>query len=126
MRAGFAVEAVFVDAEALDGTTRDEVLGDDGLCVFRPDIAVPNRVRVHHDCRAVLALVETAGFIDAHAAGKAGFPAQLLQTGVQFAFAIAGAGRARRIGRANVVANEDVAFKPGQAGSLLHGDLFPE
>jgi hypothetical protein len=126
MGAGLGVEALFVDAQAFDRAAADQVLGDDGIGVFRADIAVPDRVRVNDDRGTVLALIETAGLVDADAAGKAGVPAQLLQTGVQFAFSVAGAGRTRRIRRANVVADEDVAFKPGQKGILLRGDLFPE
>lgn len=119
MRAGFCVEAVFVDTEALDGTSGDEVLRNDVLGVFGADVAVPDPVRVDDDCGAVLALIETSRLVDAHAAGKTGFFAQLLQAGVQFALSIAGAGGARRIGGTDVVADEDVAFKPGQWGILL-------
>jgi hypothetical protein len=126
MRAGFGVETIFVDAQALDGTAAEEVLGDDGFGVFRMDVAVPDGVRVDDDHGAVLALIETTGFVDAHAAGKAGFPAQLLQARMQFAFSVAGAGRTWRVRRADVVADEDVAFKAGQSGILLGGDLFPE
>lgn len=126
MRTGFGVEAIFVEAQALDGTTADEVFGDDGFGIFRMDVAVPDGVRVDDDRGTVLALIETTGLVDAHAAGKAGFPAQLLQAGMQIAFSIAGAGRTRRVRRTDVVTDEDVTFKPGQSGILLGGVLFPE
>ncbi|HEV2136539.1 MAG TPA: hypothetical protein VGR47_20130 [Terracidiphilus sp.] len=126
MRAGFGIEAVFVDPQALDGTASDEVLGDDGFGVFGVDVAIPDGVRVDDDHGTVLALIETAGFVDAHATGKAGFLAQLLQARMQIAFSITGAGRARRVRGADVVADKDVTFKPGQSGILLGGDLFPE
>ena len=126
MRAGFGVNAAFVHAEALDGSPADKMLGDDNLGVFGPHIAIPHRVRIDHHHRAVFALIETAGLVDAHSAGQTGILAQLLQSRVKIAFAVARAGRTRRFRWANVVADEDVAFKYRQAGKLLLGDLTPE
>jgi len=117
MRTRFGVNAVLAQAEALDGTTGDEMLGDDGLSVFRVDVAVPDGIRVDHHGGPVLALIETAGLVDAHPAGESRLLDQLLQAGVQIAFPIAGAGRAWRLRRANVVANEDVALEPGHGQS---------
>lgn len=121
MRTRFGVEAIFIDAKTLDGAAGDEVLGNDDFCIFGADVAVPHRLGVNDDHGAVLALIEAAGLVDAHAAGEAGFPAQLLQAAVQFAFAVGSARRTGRVGWADIVANEDVAFKPGQAGILLNG-----
>jgi hypothetical protein len=67
----------------------------------------------------MLALVKAAGFIDAYPPGKSGRFRQLLQPGVQFAFSIARARGARRIGGARVVADKNVVFKGGQSVVLL-------
>ena len=88
MRAAFVVEALFCNAQAFHGLATDEVLLDDGLGVFRFDIAVPNRFRVNHDSGSVFALVEAAGLVDAHFAGQPCGFGKLLQPGVQVAFAV--------------------------------------
>ena len=121
MRTRFCVKAIFMDAKMLDGAPGNEVLGYDDFSIFGADVAVPDRLGVNDDHGAVLALIEAARLVDAHAAGEAGFPAQLLQAGMHFAFAVGSAGRTGRVEWADIVADEDVAFKPGQAGILLNG-----
>jgi hypothetical protein len=63
----------------------------------------------------VFALIEAQGFVNADAVGKSGGFSQLLQLGVQLAFAVGGAGRAGSVGRTDVVANKDMAFKRRQS-----------
>jgi hypothetical protein len=126
MRAGFAVDAVFGDAKALDGTTGDEVFGNNFSGVFGPDVAVPDGVRIDNHGGAVLALVEATGLVDAHPAGEACFFAKLLQARVQIALSVACAGWPGGLSRADIVADEDVTFKQGQACILLGAGLIPE
>ena len=120
MRAAFVVQAVLGHAQALDGPAGDEVLGNNGLRIFRVNIAVPDRIGVDHNHWTVLALIEASGLIDADAAGQPGFPDEMLQTRVQLAFPVAGAGRTGSVERANIVADKNVPFKPCQTDFLLH------
>lgn len=115
MRAGFGVEAIFGDAEPLDGTATDEMFGDDLTSIFGLNVAVPYSIGINNHGGTVLALVEAERLVDADATGKACFPGELLQARVQFALSIARAGRTRSLRRTDIVANEDVAFEPGQA-----------
>ena len=117
MRARFGVDAALAQAEALDGATCNEMLGDDGLSVFGADVAVPDGIGVYHHRGPVLALIEAAGLVNAHSAGESRLLDELLQAGVQIAFPIAGAGGAWRLRRANVVADKDVALEPGHRQS---------
>lgn len=117
MRARFGVDALLGQAKSLDGTAGREMLGDDGFGIFGMDIAVPDRIRVDHNRRPVLALVEAPGLVDAHTAGEPRLFGQLLQAGMQLAFSIPGAGGARRLRRANIVADKDVALEPGHGKS---------
>jgi hypothetical protein len=111
--AGFGIQAGIDDTETLDGAAGDEVFGDDLIGVFRFDAAVPDGIGVDDDGGAVLALVEAAGLVDADAAGEAGFADELRKAGVERALAVGGAGGTGRIGGADVVADEDVAFEKG-------------
>ncbi len=120
MRAAFGIQAILGHAQALDGAARNEMFGNDDLRVFGADIAVPDPIRVDHNHRTVLALVEASRLINADAAGQPGFPDELLQTRVKLALPIAGTGRTRSAERADVVTDKDVPFKPGQTDFPLH------
>jgi len=109
--AGFGVQAGVGDAETLDGAAGDEMFSDDFVGVFGFNSAIPDGVGVDDNSGAVLTLVKATGFVDADAAGQAGFAGELRETGVERALAVGSAGRARRVGGADVVADEDVAFE---------------
>lgn len=117
MRTRFGIDAFLAQAKALDRTAGDEMLGNDGFRIFGLDVAIPHRIRVNHNRWPVLALVEAAGLVDAHLACESRFPGQLLQAGVQLAFSIASAGGARRLRRANVMADKNVALEAGHGKS---------
>ena len=78
-------------------------------------IAIPDRLGIDHHHRPMFALVQAAGFVDAHPAAQSGRLGQLLQLCVQVAASIGGTGGARRARRACVAADKDVALKCGQA-----------
>jgi hypothetical protein len=122
MRAGFSVDAFVGKAQALDGSSANQMLLDNCGRVRWLYMAVPDGLRVHHHSRPVFALIEAEGFIDAHGRAEPRRFGQLLQLGVKLAFAIRGAGRARRIGRTGVVADKNMALKRGQAVFLLKID----
>jgi hypothetical protein len=67
----------------------------------------------------MFALVQAQRLIDAHFPRQAGIFAQLAEPRVQLALSIRGARRSRCIGGADVVADKNVAFKCGQAETLL-------
>jgi len=119
VRAALRIQALAGYSQPLDGASAGKVLGDNLRRVLRLYVAVPDRLRVDNHRGAVLALIQAAGFIDAHFAAQPGGLAPLLQLGVQIAASVGGAGRAGRVGRAGVVADKDVALKCGQAAFLL-------
>jgi hypothetical protein len=90
------------------------MLGDNGLGIFRLDIAVPDGVRINHNHRPVFALVQTSGFVDANPSREPCVFRQLLKAGMQIALAVAGTGGTRRLRGANVVTDKDMMFKSGQ------------
>jgi hypothetical protein len=57
------IEAGSRKAEPLHGTTMQEVFVDDLLYIFELDKAVPDRLGIDNDNRAMLALVETARLV---------------------------------------------------------------
>ncbi len=119
MRTTLGVQAILGHAQALHGPAGDQMLGNNGFGILRPDVAVPNGFRINNHHGAVLALVEAAGFVDAHAAGKPGGFGEPLQAGVQIACAVARAGGPRRFRRASIVADKHVTLKAGQTAFLL-------
>ncbi len=77
------VEAGVWEAQTLDGTAVEEVLGDDLLDVFDVDEAVPDGLGVDHDDGPVLALVEAAGFVGSDVVLEAGFLDGVLEGGFE-------------------------------------------
>jgi hypothetical protein len=115
VRAALRVQAPIGDAQPLHWPAGNQVLGDNLFGVFRAHASVPYRIRIDHDRRAVLALVQTAGLVDAHAASQSGIARELLQARVQLALSVARAGGTRRIRGADVVADENMTLEYGQA-----------
>ncbi len=114
MRAALRIQARVSNAQPLHRTPADQMLGDNLFRVLWAHAAVPHRLRIDHHRGAVLALVQTAGLVDSHPAGQSGLLAQLIEPRVQLAGSIAGAGGPGRIGRANIVADKNVALEYGQ------------
>ena len=114
MGACLGVDAPVREAEPFDRTSADQVLLDDLGGIFGLDVAVPDGFGIYDDRRAVLALVEASGFVDANRAAQAGGPGELLKLGMQFALAVGGARRSRSAFRTDIVADEDVVFENGQ------------
>ena len=95
MRTALGVQAFIGNTQPLYRTAGNEMLGNDLFGILRLDASVPHGIRINHDRRAMLALVQAAGLIDPHFAAKTGLFRQLLEAGVQFALSIS---RARRTG----------------------------
>ena len=122
MRTALRVHALICQAQPLHRPPAYKMFFHNLCRVLWPHMAIPNRFRINHHRRPVLALVQTAGFIDAHAARQSCGFRQLLQLRMQVALSVAGTRRARRTFGAHVVANKDVAFKWGQSTILLNPD----
>lgn len=114
MRTGLGVQALVCNAKAFDRSASDKMFADNLGGVFQAHVAVPDGIWVDHDRGTVLALIETPGLVYPDATSEAGCPGEILQFSVQFAFAVSSAAGARRAFRADVVTDEDMAFKNGQ------------
>jgi hypothetical protein len=84
------VEAGVGEQKALDGTAVDEVLADNLINIFRVDEAVPDGVGIDDHYGAVLALVETAGFVGADFAFQPGVLDCVLEGAFQLTATVAG------------------------------------
>ena len=111
MLAGFGVEALIRQAQALDRFSADDVGVDDFVDIGFSDVAVPDSIGVDHDIWAMLALVEASRLIRSDSALQAVLGEFLLEQLLQFGFGeriAASAGMARG---AMVSTDEDVLFE---------------
>jgi hypothetical protein len=60
VRASFSVDALIGQAQSLHGLAANQVLLYDFRRVLRLHVSVPYRLRVHHHCGPMLALVKAA------------------------------------------------------------------
>jgi hypothetical protein len=111
----FGIETLIGDTQPLDGPAAHQVFFDDGCCICRSHIAVPNGIGINDNGRSVLTLIQATRFVDPHTTSQPGSLCKLLELGMQLALAIAGAGRPWCTLRADIMANKDMAFKYGQA-----------
>ncbi len=107
-------------AQPLHRPPAHQVLRHNLFRILGLHVAVPHRLGIHHHRRPVLALVQAAGLVDPHLRRPARPRAQSCCNRVcSSLFPSRGAGRPRRIGGADVVADKNMAFKWGQAAILL-------
>ena len=118
MRASLRVDALIGHAQALHGPAPNQVFLHDLFCVSRLDVPVPDRIGINDDVGSMLALVEAERFVDAHASGESRILGELRKPGVQLALSVPGAGGAWRALGADIVADENVAFKRRQSEIL--------
>jgi hypothetical protein len=119
VRAALGVDALVGEAQALDGTAADEMLAHDLLGILGLDVAVPDGLGIDDDGGAVLALVEAAGLVDAHAAAEVCGLRGLLQGYMNIASATGCTRGTRRTVWALIGTDKDMMFKDGQLGSIL-------
>jgi hypothetical protein len=119
MRASLGVDACVGQAQAFDGLAADQMLLNDLRSVAGLHVSIPDGFRIDNNHRSMLALIKAKRFVDTHFGCETGGFRQLLQLGKQFALAVRSTGRARSVGGANVVTDEDMMFKSGQAMFLL-------
>ena len=70
MRTDLGVDALIRQAQTFNRPVRHQMLGDDFLSVLGLNMAIPDSFRVNHNDRAMLALVQAAGFVDTDSAAK--------------------------------------------------------
>ena len=104
------VDAGVGKAEALDGAAMEEVLLDDLFGVAGLGETVPDGFGVDDEDGAVLALVETAGFVDADAVLEAGGFDGIFEGAAEFFAVVEGAAGAGGL-VALVEADEEVMFE---------------
>lgn len=78
MRAAFGVEAFAGDAQPFHGMAAHQVLLHNLGGIFGAHASVPDSVGIHDDGRAMLALVEAAGLVNANPIAQTGGLGQLL------------------------------------------------
>jgi len=114
MRAALRIQALVGDPQPLYRTPGNQMFGHDLVGILRLDVSVPDSLRIDHHRGSVLALVKAARFINAHPAGQSCIFSELIQSRVQLALSIGCARRTRRIRRAGIMANKDVALERWQ------------
>jgi len=111
MRASSRVEAAGREPQPLDGTALAQMLLDDFIEVFGADKPIPDLFGIDDDRRAMLALLQTAGFVDAKNSGELGRLELVFKQFVEFALAVRAARGASGPGLALIGADKDVAVK---------------
>lgn len=114
MRARLRIDALIRQPQPFHRAAVDQVLFDDLRGIFRLHVPVPDRLRIHDHRRAMFALIEAAGLVDANRVPQARGLRKLLKLGVQLALSIRSARGPRRTLRADVVANKNVVFENWQ------------
>jgi hypothetical protein len=105
------VEAGVGEQKAPDRTAVDEVLADNLINIFRVDEAVPDGVGIDDHYGAVLALVETAGFVGTDFAFQPGVLDCVLEGTFELAAAVAGTAGTGGVFVPFVGADEDVMLE---------------
>ncbi len=114
MRASLRIDALICEPEPFHGAAVDQVLLHNLRGVFRLYMSVPDRLGIDNDRRAVLALIEAAGLVDADRIPQARRLRDLLKLRVQFALAICSARGPRRPFGTDIMANKNVMFENWQ------------
>jgi len=102
------------------------VFGDNLRRITGLHIAIPNGLGIDDHHRPVFALIETAGFIDAHPRAQSRCFYKLLQRGVKIALSVVSAGWTRSALGPNIMADKDMALVWRQNDFLrTHLSEFP-
>jgi len=111
MRACRRVEAVRRKPKPFDRTAVAQMALNDFIQVFGAHKSVPDLLGIHDNSRAVLALFQTAGFVDAKNSRQLSGLQFVFEQLVEFALAVRAARRAGSACLALIGANENMAVK---------------
>src|SRR5437764_5457478 len=111
VRAAQRVQAIVGDHEAAHGLSADEVGLDNLVQIFLAHAAIPHRLGIDDHVGAVLALVETAGFVGPNSAFESALGELGLQRLLQLSLTGGVAASARTGGISDVGTDEYVALK---------------
>jgi hypothetical protein len=111
VRTNLSVKARVGEEKALDGATMQQVLTDNLRNIFYVDEAVPNGLRIDDHDGAMLALVETAGFIGADLALQPCVLNGVLESSFELLAATSGTAGAAGIFVPLVGADKDMSLK---------------
>jgi hypothetical protein len=111
MRTLIRIQTRIGNNQSLHGPAADDVRVHNFIDIGCGDAAVPHGIRVNHDRRTVLALVQAPGFVGANPAFDAALRQLDLEGPLKFAFAFGIAAAARVACGPLVGANEDMMAK---------------
>jgi len=114
MRAALGIDALISQPQPFHRASVDQVLLDDLRGIFRLHMPVPDRLWINDNRRAMFALIQTSGLVNANRASQARRLRKLLKLGVQLALSIRRARGSRRAFRADVMAHKNVVFENWQ------------
>jgi hypothetical protein len=109
--AGGSIQAGVGQHQALHRFSTDDVRFDDFVNVGFGDVSVPYGIGIDHDIRAMLALIETTGFVSADSSLESAFGQFLFEQFLKPCLAVRIAAPPRISGRALIAAYEDVFFE---------------
>jgi hypothetical protein len=111
MRAMLGVKAGSGEAQPLHGATMEEMLGDNFLNILQMNEAIPNGLGIDHHRRAMLALIEAAGFVGPNQMLEASVLDGILEGGFQLLAAERQAAWTGRRFVALIGTDKDMMFK---------------
>jgi hypothetical protein len=109
--AGGSIQAGVGQHQALHRLSTDDVRFDDFVNIGLGDVSVPYGIGIDHDIRAMLALIETAGFVSTDLSLESAISQFLFEQFLQLCLAVRIAASSRISGRALIAAYEDVFFE---------------
>lgn len=118
MLAARRVDAPVSQSQTLHRFASHDVRVDDFIHILQLYSAVPHRIRVDHQVRPMLTLIETARLVGADSPFQAAFCELLLEQLLQFNLSLGITASARMSSRPLVPADEDVLLKSGHGGSV--------
>ena len=111
MLACWSIDAVISQPQSLYRNAPGDVRFDDLSYVLRANAAIPDLVRINHDVRSVLTLIQAAGFVGANACLKVARRNRLLEGSVQIGVAAGIATRPRAPRLTPIRTNKDMVFE---------------
>ena len=113
MFADRSIQACVCESQSLDWSSADNVGLNDFVHIGFAHVPVPDRFRIDHDVRSVLALVEASGLVRPHSPLQSAFGEFLLEELLQPGFGGGIAAASRMACRSLVATDENVVLELG-------------